>query len=147
MSWEEPRRRRALTPLSGELRAEAPRTEPFAGGPGLRARIGAWRRRRRPPQTLRGALALGLVRLVVALAAGAGIAYATAAILDRTLAVGFYVAGALLLAVAFMSSAADVTTPFYWGTGERALRVNRSFSYALVGVMLVGIGLLVEASG
>src|ERR1044071_4146109 len=102
MGYErEPRRFRQLTPLESELRIPEPprrvRVTPWR-------RLRSWRARRRPPKTLRGALALGLLRLAVAGAVGTVVALLLARWLDRPTHVGFYLAGAAALAVAFMSS-------------------------------------------
>lgn len=137
-----PKRRRGLTPMESELRTQAaPPTTPQRG---LWSRWLSWRRRRRPPRTLAGALALGLLRLAVAGGLGAVAAIAIAHWLGRDLAVGFYIAGAAVLAVAFMSSAADMESPYYVDRGEREYRIRLSFSYVLVGLVLVGIGVALE---
>jgi hypothetical protein len=149
VSWDDEQRRpRRLTPISGELRAEAPYAE-SSRKPGLRSRYGEWRRRHRTPKTLRGAIALGLLRLAVALAIGAGIAVLASELLDRSLAVGWYIASCVMLFIAFMTSAAPQNVPYYdsISLGDREVRVNRSFSYVLVGLVLAGIGVALEITG
>jgi hypothetical protein len=84
-------------------------------------------------------LAVGLLRLAIAGGLGAGAAFAIAHWLGRDLAIGFYIAGAAMLAVAFMTSAADMGSPYYDDPGEREYRVRSSFSYALVGLVLIGV--------
>lgn len=139
-----PERRRQLTPMESELRAQAhPRATPRSGS---WSRFRSWRRRRRPPRTLRGALAAGLVRLAVTTCLGAGAAWLIAELLGRDLSTGFYIAGAAVLAVAFMSSAADMGSPYYADRGEREYRVSSSFSYVLVGLVLIGIAVALETS-
>jgi hypothetical protein len=134
MGYErEPRRFRQLTPLESELRVPEPprrvRVTPWS-------RFRTWRARRRPPKTLLGALGLGLLRLAIAGGLGTVLAFLFAYWLDRPTHVGFYLAGAAALAVAFMSSAADMGTPYHYDRGEREYRVRASFSYALVGAIL-----------
>jgi hypothetical protein len=106
------------------------------------------RRRRPPPKTLAGAIGVGLLRIAIALAAGTAVALVASAVIDRSTAVGFYIAGAIMLAIAFMTSAADINTPFYgWDDQEHhELQVSRSFSYIFVGLVLVGIGVVLEAT-
>ena len=141
MGYErEPTRVRQLTPLESELRPEPPRD----------ARITPWvrfRRRQarpRPPKTLLDAIGLGLVRLAAAGSLGTVVAVLLAHWLDRPTPVGFYLAGAAVLAVAFMHSAADMECPYYFNRAEREYRVRASFSYALVGAILIGVAVVLE---
>ena len=53
-------------------------------------------------------------------------------------AVVFYAVGAFVLATA------DTESPNYYGNTEREYRVRASFSYVLVGILLLGIGILLE---
>jgi len=85
-----------------------------------------------------------LVRLAIAGGLGAGAAFAIARWLGRDLAVGFYIAGAAVLAVAFMSSAADMGSPYYDDRGEREYRIRSAFSYVLVGLVLIGVAVAFE---
>jgi len=143
MGYEpEPRRARTLTPLDSELRAPEP---PRHARVTLWGRFRMWRARRRPPQTLLGALALGLLRLAIAGALGTVVALLLARWLDRPTQVGFYLAGAAVLAVAFMSSAADMGTPYYYDHYERGYRVRASFSYVLVGAILICVAVVLES--
>lgn len=82
---------------------------------------------------------------------GTAIAVLAARLLDRSLAIGFYLAGAALLAVAFLSSAAASENAHphghtvAGGAEGKELLVRRSLSYALVGFVLAGVGVLLEA--
>jgi hypothetical protein len=140
-------RRRSLTPLSGELRA----ADPWNARTPRRGRLASLRarRRRRPPATLAGAVARGLLRLGVAVAIASAVGVGIATLIDRDVASGLYIAGAGLLAVAFFSSAADMESPFYDGYDrqEREYRVNASFLYAAAGFAVVGLGVLAEVLG
>ncbi len=49
-----------------------------------------------------------------------------------------------MLAVVFMTSAADRGTLYNEDRGGREYRVRSSFSYALVGLVLIGVGVAVE---
>jgi hypothetical protein len=143
MGYErEPRRIRKLTPLESELRVPEPprhaRVTPWG-------RFRTWRARRRPPKTRLGGLGLGLLRLAIAGALGTVVALLLARWLDRPTHVGFYLAGAGVLAVAFMSSAADMGSPYYYDQAEREYRVRTSFSYALVGAILIGTAVVLES--
>ena len=137
---------RKLTPFESELRSEAPRSfgPPRRRGPW--SRFLTWRRRRRPqpPRTLRGAIFVGLVRLAVALAAGSGVAALVVRWFDKSWVVAFYAVGAFVLATAVFFSAADTESPNYYNSSEREYRVRASFSYVLVGTLLLGIGLVLE---
>lgn len=146
---QQERKRRTLTPLESELRPsgwqyERERETPLRR---LRKRV---RGRRPPPATLGAAIARGLLRMAFLVALGAGAAYLIARGLDRSLAVGFYLVGAGMLAVAFFSSAADMGTPDYALTsdrGEREYRVRGSLSYVLVGLALIAVGTALELTG
>jgi hypothetical protein len=111
-----------------------------------RGRLERLRRRRpkRPPTTLAGILAAGLGRLGIAVGAASGIALVVAHWTGRNTAFGFYVVGAGLLAVAFLSSAANVSTPYYYRQADRERRVSMSFAYMLAGGVVVAIGVIVE---
>lgn len=135
---------RKLTPFESELRSEEPRptTEPKRGP---RSRFRAWRRRRRPPRTLAGAIVVGLIRLGVALSVGVAGAALVVHWAGRSWPVAFYMVGAFLLATAVFFSAADVGRPHYYVQAEREYRVRASFSYVLVGALLIVIGVLLES--
>ena len=147
---QEPRRRRPLTPLESELRPSGWEFERERRRNPVRRALRRLRRRREPPKTLAGALARGLVRLAVTVAVGAAVAALLVRWLDRPLAVGFYIVGGALLAAAFFLSAADMETPDYALAGEpheREYRVNSSFAYVLMGLVLIGVGVVLETSG
>jgi len=142
MGYErEPRRVRKLTPLESELRA--PDLPPHARVTSW-SRFRTWRSRRRHPKTLLGAVGLGLLRLAIAGTLGTGFALLLVRWLDRPTHVGFYLVGAALLGVAFMSSAADMGSPYYYDQAEREYRVRGSFSYAHVGAILIAAAVLLE---
>lgn len=136
-----PERRRSLTPLESELRATHRTHRPHLPSRFERLRR---RRERRPPTTLRGAVARGLIRLGLAVGVASGVALLVDHWTGRTTAFGFYVVGAAILAIAFFTSAADMGTGYWYRQGEREARVSRSFAYMLAGVLVVGIGVLVE---
>src|SRR6266550_863920 len=95
--------RRSLTPLESELRIDpVPLTDER---PSLLGRFHAWRARREPPTTRRGVIAHGLLRLTIALGVATGLAFLVDHFKGGNTAVGFYIVGAALLAVAFMTSA------------------------------------------
>jgi hypothetical protein len=133
-------RRRSLTPLESELR---PSHAPIADKPSAIERL-RWRRAKRVPTTLRGAILHGLTRLGIAVAVASGIALALDHWVDRGTAFGFYIVGAAVLAVAFGMSAAPIRTPYYYRQGDRELRVRMSFSYILAGAIVIAIGAAIE---
>ena len=61
-------------------------------------------------------------------------------------AIGLYIAGAALLAVAVVTSSTGIVDPFYSEVerGERERRVSYSFSYAAAGLAVIALGVLVE---
>jgi hypothetical protein len=137
------RKIRKPTPFESELRA----TESVSAGTrSVWQRLLTWRRQKRDRvlQAPGGYVILGLARLGVAFAAGAGVAVLVARLFDRSLAIGFYIAGAAVLALAFFLSAADEQTPYYYGRDEREYRVSVSLSYGLVGLVLLGFGVVLE---
>lgn len=81
----------------------------------------------------------------MALAVGAAAALLVARLLDRPLTIGLYIAGATTLGLTFFMTAADDSTPYYIGQHEREQRVRISLSYALVGLILIGAGVVLEA--
>jgi hypothetical protein len=137
------RRRASLTPLESELRFPDPALpKPPSGWQRTRRRL---RRERRPPTTLLGAVAAGLLRLAFA----AGIASVAALLvnhwLHRTTALGFYVVGGFVLSAAVLMSAGDVGTPYYYGQTERERRIKLSVSYVIAGLVVIAIGVAIEA--
>jgi hypothetical protein len=138
------RRRASLTPLESELRFPDPAPpKPPSGWQRTRRRL---RRERRPPTTLHGAVAAGLLRLGFA----AGLASVAALLvnhwLHRTTALGFYVVGGFVLSAAVLMSAGDMGTPYYYGQNERERRVKLSVSYVIAGLAVIGIGVGIEAT-
>ena len=135
-----PQRRRSLTPLESELRPDHRAT---VAKPDRLARLRR-RRERRPPTTFAGAVARGVLRLGIAVAAASGIALLVAHLTGRGTAFGFYVVGAGVLAVAFLTSATNMNTPYYYRVAERERRVSMSFAYMLAGALVVLIGVAIE---
>jgi hypothetical protein len=141
---EEPPRRRALTPLESELRFYDQRER----APGRLVRLRSWRRskRRKPPTTLRGAIAWGLVRLVIVVGVATGFALLLDHWTGRSAEFGFYVAGALILGAGLTLSEAGLeASDYYYGQDERERRVSTTFSYALAGLIVFGIAIAVDA--
>jgi hypothetical protein len=141
---------RKLTPLESELRNEldgalerTPRRGPWA-------RYRAWRRERRPPRTLAQAIARGVVRLSLLVGAGGALAWLVARWLDRDLAIGLYVVGAAVVAIAVSSSmsTANRTSPLFDETSDREFReytMRTSLAYLLVGLLLLVLGAVAES--
>ena len=136
----EPRRRRTLTPFESELRFDDP-LHPAAPKRRRRRR----RKGRQPPTTLRGAIAMALVRLFVVVALATGVAVLLDHFADRPAAFGFYVVGAFVLLAGFMLSSADMGTRYYISSGEREQRVRMSFSYVLAGFVVMAVAVAVDA--
>ena len=142
------RRRSTLTPLESELRAGDGRIAPAT--PGLVTRI---RRRfhleRRRPTTLAGAIVQGLVRLAIAVGLASGIALLADHWLHRSTALGFYIVGAALLAVAFSTSAGMSGRMGGWylyhGAEGRERRFNLGVAYIGAGALVIGIAVAIEA--
>lgn len=137
-------RRRSLTPLESEPRRgfETPREHRTSRFERLRQR-----RTRRPPTTLRGAIARGLLRLGIAAGAASGIALLVDHWTGRKTSFGFYVIGAALFAIAFFTSASSMgARPYYYSEprGERAQRVRMSFAYVLAGAVVIAIGVAID---
>jgi hypothetical protein len=138
------RRRTSLTPLESELRfPDESQPKPPSAWQRTRRRL---HRKRRPPKTLLGAIASGLVRLGIAV----GLASLGALLVDhwlhRQTALGFYVVGGFVLAAAVLMSAGDVGTPYYYGQREREHRVRLSVSYVVAGLVVIAIGVAIEAT-
>jgi hypothetical protein len=138
------RRRTSLTPLESELRfPETVQPRAPSAWQHTRRRL---RRERRPPKTLHGAIAAGILRLALAVALASVAALLVDRWLDRTTALGFYIVGASVLAAAVLMSAGDVGTPYYYGQLERERRVKLSLSYVVAGVLVIAIAVAIEAT-
>ena len=138
------RRRTSLTPLESELRfPTAVEPDKPSAWERVRRRL---RRERRPPKTVHGAVAAGLLRLGLAV----GLASIAALLVDhwlhRTTALGFYVVGGFVLSAAVLMSAGDVGTPYYYGQRERERRVKLSVSYVIAGLVVIAIGVAIEVT-
>jgi hypothetical protein len=138
------RRRTSLTPLESELRfpESAPTKPPSAW---RRARRRLVKRKRRPPTTLRGAIAVGLVRLALATGLASLVALLVDHWLGRQTALGFYVVGGALLAIA-VGTSGGTGRRYYTTQRDRERRVSTSFSYILAGLVVMAIGVAIEAT-
>ncbi len=135
-------RRHSLTPLESELR---PAAQPGAEAP---SRFKRFRRReKRPPKTTSEAVARGVIRLGIAVGAASGIALLVDHFTGRSTAFGFYVVGAAIFAIAFMTSTGGMGVRMSYSDvsrAERERRVNWSFAYGLAGALVIVIGVLVD---
>ena len=142
----EPRRRRTLTPLSGELKA------PVAWTPADPTRKERRRKTKAPPTTRGGVLLHGLGRFALFMGGLIGGVALIATLIvwlgggssGRVFPIAFYIAGALLGSAAFFGSTGTYA-PRYWDRGERERAFNMSFVYGAFGVILIGIGVLLES--
>ena len=137
------RRRASLTPLESELRfPDISQPKPPTAWQRTRRRL---RRERRPPKTLLGAITAGVIRLGIAV----GLASVLALLIDhwaqRTTALGFYIVGGALLAVA-MGMSGGTGRRYYTNQRDREHRVSMSFSYILAGLVVIAIGVAIEAT-
>jgi hypothetical protein len=137
------RRRASLTPLESELRFQDLGL-PKAPSSWQRARR-RLRRGRRPPTTLLGAIASGLLRLGLATGVASLVAMLADHWLGRQTALGFYIVGSGLLAVA-LGTSAGTGRRYYTDQYDRERRVSRSFSYVLAGLVVIAIGVAIEAT-
>jgi hypothetical protein len=137
------RRRTSLTPLESELRfpESAPPKPP---SPWRRARR-RFTRERRPPATLQGAIAEGLGRLALATGLASLVALLVDHWLSRQTALGFYIVGGALLAVA-VGTSGGTGRRYYTNQRDRERRVSTSFSYVLAGLVVIAIGVAIEAT-
>jgi hypothetical protein len=135
-----------LTPLPGELRAEARASRPLEPAwPGPRSRLADWRRRRRPAQTLGGAVAFGLLKLAIGLTVGSGLALLLAHLLARPAAIGFYVLGSVVLLAALVGAQASRRrTAYEYGESGRPPRARPGLLLAAVGILLIATGAILE---
>jgi hypothetical protein len=135
-------RRHSLTPLESELR---PAARPGAA----QSRFERFRRRRekRPPKTTSEAVGRGLIRLGIVVGAASGIALLVDHFTGRSTAFGFYIVGAAIFAIAFMTSTGGMGVRMSYSDisrAERERRVNWSFAYGLAGALVIAIGVLVD---
>jgi hypothetical protein len=104
---------------------------------------------RRRPTTLFGAILQGLVRLTVAVAVASGVALLVNHWLHRSTALGFYIVGAALLAVAFSTSAGMSGRMGGWymyhGAEGRERRLNVGVAYIAAGVVVILTAVAIEA--
>ena len=137
------RRRTSLTPLESELRFPDV-TQPRSPSAWVRTRR-RLRGKRRPPRTLRGAAAAGVVRLGIAVGLASLVALLADHWLRRTTALGFYIVGGALLAVA-LGTSGGTGRRYYTDQYDRERRVRMSFSYILAGLVVLGVGVAIEAT-
>jgi hypothetical protein len=140
------RGRRSLTPMTGELRAT---DDVFREQERRRLRVlRRSRRERQPPQTFSEMVARGLVRAALVLALVGAAAVAIAIVVGRSrgwetgrsVSVGLYVGGAILMAGAFFLTSSDVGSWEYKDAGERAGTITSGFAYIFLGLCLIGLG-------
>ena len=133
-------RRRSLTPLESELRT---RPEPPASSkPGRFERYRT--REKRPPTTTGGAVARGLLVLGIAVGVASGVALLIDHFTGRNAHFGFYIVGAGLLAIAFLTSASPMGVRGTYSRAEREQRVSWSFAYILAGAIVIAIGVAID---
>lgn len=146
---ERERRRARLTPLEHELRAGA---DPRPPRPSLLARLRRRRRERRVPETLGEMLVRDLVRSVVVLGLVGGAAVGIALLVGRSrdwdvarsVSMGLYLGGAVLIMGAFFLTSADMDTPYYRSGAERGTTISSGIVYIGLGVCLIGLGFAAE---
>jgi hypothetical protein len=129
--------------LESELRFQDI-TTPKAPSAWQRARR-RFRREHRPPATVLGTLATGLLRLALATGVASLVALLADRWLGRQAALGFYIVGSALLAVA-LGTSAGTGRRYYTDQYDRERRVSRSFSYVLAGLAVIAIGVAIEAT-
>jgi hypothetical protein len=140
----EDRRRRRLTPLSGELR-----TEEWTPPPVVKPR--RERKAKPAPTTRAGMILFGLRRFGLiafgVVGATALVAVAVVWLSDSTAARvfprTFYFSGAAFAALAFLGGT-GMYSRVYRSRSEHEFAVNASFVYGLIAVILVGIGVALE---
>jgi heme/copper-type cytochrome/quinol oxidase subunit 1 len=98
---------------------------------------------------LSGAILQGLIRLTISAGIASGIALLVDHFLDRSAALGFYIVGAALLAVAFSTSSGMSGRMGGWymyhAVEGRERRFNLGVAYIAAGAVVVGIGVAIEA--
>jgi MFS family permease len=140
-------KRRSLTPLESELRAREESVAPAP--PGLVTRLRRrYRQDPRRPATIGGVLMRALMRLGVAVTVASAVALLIDHWLHRSRALGFYIVGAALLAVAFSTSVGASGQMggwyFYRGPQEQARRINTGIAYIVAGALVIGIAVAIE---
>jgi hypothetical protein len=133
--------------MSGELRA----TQDWVNVEPVDAKPKKRRKRKPPPQTTVGMLLYGLRRFVLysgavcgAVALGAYlISMLTGGRFVHVLTYGFYFAGALIGAIAFLGGTGTYYR-FYWGRDERERAFNMSFVFICFALLMFGIGVALE---
>jgi hypothetical protein len=137
-----------LTPLESELRAIDNQIAPAP--PTLATRFQRrFGRRGSGPTTLLGAILHGLLRLAIAVGLASGVALSLDHWFGRSAALGFYIVGAALLAVAFSTSAGMSGRMGGWymyhGSEGRERRFNLGIAYIGAGALVIAIGVAIEA--
>jgi hypothetical protein len=141
----EGRRRRQLTPLSGELR-----TPEWTPPEPVKER--RWKRKEKPAPTTRAGVVLhGLLRFALIFAGIAGataliallVVWSSNASATHVFPRAFYFAGAGTAAVAFLGGTGTYNR-WYRTRSEHEVMVSRSFVYGVLAVLLIGIGVALE---
>ncbi|HSS80769.1 MAG TPA: hypothetical protein VLK24_06190 [Gaiellaceae bacterium] len=148
------RRRRRLTPLSGELKAMVEWQPP---DPTKVEKPPRRRRERRAPTTRREMILRGLLRLALLLAGVVGavvlvnwlVAWHWNRSFEQDLPTAFYLAGAGVGALAVLGGTGMGRAYRYGGYGwdtatPRQTAVNTSFFFGLLAVFLFGVGLALD---
>ena len=148
------RRRRRLTPLSGELKEMVEWQPPDPTKVEKPPRL---RRERRAPTTRRGVILHGLLRLTLLLAGVVGAVLLVAELVawhwgrsfEHDLPTAFYLAGAGVGALAVLGGTGMGRGYRYGGYGwdvsaPRQTAVNTSFFFGLLAVFLFGLGLALD---
>ena len=94
-------------------------------------------------------IARSLIRLGIAVAVASGVALLIDHWLHRSRALGFYIVGAALFAVAFSTSVGASGQMggwyFYRGPNEQARRISTGIAYIVAGAVVIGIAVAIEA--
>jgi hypothetical protein len=137
------RRRTSLTPLESELRfPDVVQPRPPTAWQRTRRRL---RRERRPPKTLLGTVVAGLIRLAIATGLASLLALLFDHLLGRQTALGFYLVGGAVLAVG-VGISGGTGRRYYTNQHDRERRVSTSFSYFFAGLVVIAIGVAIEAT-
>ena len=144
------RRRRSLTPLSGELRSESTWTP---AEPDEKVRR---RKEKEVPSTRGRVLIAGLRRSVIALLVLSALVCGAALLMvkaggmspSRAFPLAFYLGGALIAVGGFLGAMAGPSADWMpeggFGRYERQTALSRSVVYGAFGVLLIAVGAIIE---
>jgi hypothetical protein len=144
------RRRRSLTPLSGELRPESTWTP---SEPEEKVRR---RKEKEVPSTRGRVLIAGLRRSAIALIVVSALVCGAALLMvrvggmspSRAFPLAFYLGGALIAVGGFLGAMAGPSADWMpeggFGRYERQTALNRSVVYGVFGVLLIAVGAIIE---